>query len=84
VKYENGGKIPVHIDAYKESNILFTMIIYLNDDYKKGKTYLCLENNTVIENKTGKSLIFMGSSVLHGCEKVNGIKKILAAKLYID
>lgn len=82
VKYENGGKIPCHYDVYNETDILFTMIIYLNDNYKNGKTYLLLNDKATIQKKTGKALIFMGSKIEHGCEKVIGTKKILAVKLY--
>lgn len=83
VKYENEGLIPCHLDCYTEQNVLMTMIIYLNDDYQDGKTYLHLETGfkTVIENKTGKALLFMGSKIPHGCDQVIGTKKILAVKL---
>jgi len=82
VKYENNGFMPYHVDSYSEQAI-YSCIIYLNDDYKNGETFI-VENYTelAIEKKIGKCFIFKGSKIMHGCYKVGGTKKILICKLF--
>ncbi len=86
VHYINQGFIRKHTDQYKNNQIQFTMLIYLNDDYKKGRTYFYndefSDNKTYIEPETGKAIIFPGNNIYHGSESVDGDKKILLVKIY--
>lgn len=82
VRYENGGYIQTHTDSYNESNVLYTLIMYLNDDYENGETYFMDNHKKItIQKKTGKGFLFVGSQMHHGCHKVDGVKRILIAKL---
>lgn len=84
VKYENGGSIPTHKDAYNCS-ATHTFIIYLNDDYENGETYIVDDDNIThyVNKKIGKIIIFEGKNKFHGCKKVIGVKKILVGKVYL-
>ena len=84
VRYENGGYIAKHTDAYSEENVKYTIIIYLNDDYGNGETFV-IENDTeiAISKKIGKALIFEGSKIIHGSREVIGNKNILIGKLIL-
>lgn len=84
VDYEEGGFIGLHIDGYDEA-ATHTMIVYLNDDYKGGKTYTVDNNNqiTKINKKVGKGFIFEGRKVPHGSYIIReGRKRVLLCKLY--
>lgn len=82
VRYEHGGLIHTHIDSYDEKNVLYTLLIYLNDDYDNGETYLQDNDKTItIKKKKGKAVIFEGSMIPHGCREVKGTKRILLSKL---
>lgn len=81
VDYEETGHVHTHLDDIMGK---YTMIIYLNDDYENGQTYVVLNDETItIEKKVGKVLIFEGNKVPHGSFKVKGgHKRILLCKLY--
>lgn len=84
VRYDNGGYVPDHNDSYDEKNIRCSFLIYLNDNYENGETYMWINGKQeTISKKTGKGIIFEGSKVLHGCYSVNGMKHILIGKLYL-
>ena len=76
--------IAKHTDAYSEENVKYTIIIYLNDDYGNGETFV-IENDTeiAISKKIGKALIFEGSKIIHGSREVIGNKNILIGKLIL-
>ena len=70
VKYENEGKIKKHIDSYesvktRNSNHILTLIIYLNDKYDDGETYLSSEfsednaENITLNKKKDHVMFFM-------------------------
>lgn len=79
VRYENDGYIPSHLDNLKGEHVI---LIYLNDKYTNGETYLISGHNLkTIEKKKGKAFIFDGSKIVHGCFKVTGTKRIIIGKL---
>jgi len=85
VRYENDGYVPEHLDKYNDKSATHSIIVYLNDDYDEGRTYIRQNNETKrIDPKIGKLLVFKGHELVHGCDKVNGIKKILVGKLTIN
>ena len=87
VKYYNGSYMQKHRDMYAKNNILSTLIIYLNDNYNQGETYLYnpkMKTSLSICAKTGKGFVFPGSDILHGCRKVVGIKKVLIVGLIFE
>ena len=82
VRYENGGHITRHTDSYSEKNVKYTIIMYLNDDYVDGETFIIQnETKTNIEKKIGKAFIFEGSNIVHGSNTVIGTKNILIGKI---
>jgi len=84
VRYNNDGLVVSHYDKYLHNNAQFSILIYLNDEYDYGETYIYNENQTkiiTIPKKTGKCIIFDGSKLLHGCNRVKGIKNILIGSL---
>ena len=84
VRYNNDGLVENHYDKYINNNARFSILIYLNDEYDYGETYIYNENETkkiTIPKKTGKCIIFDGSKLLHGCNRVTGIKNILIGSL---
>lgn len=82
VHYVNKGSVPTHYDSYKEENVLYTGIIYLNDDYLGGETYLFDgEKKITIMKETGDFFCFIGSKIFHGCDQVVGEKHVLLIKL---
>ena len=83
VRYYNDGLVESHYDKYI-NKAQFSILIYLNDEYDYGETYIYNENHTkiiTIPKKTGKCIIFDGSKLLHGCNQVKGIKNILIGSL---
>lgn len=77
VKYDNGGCVPVHCDEYSEK-VTHTALIYLNDDYGDGETYIVEDMcKKKINKKIGKIIIFKGNEIVHGCYPVIGTKNIL-------
>lgn len=81
IRYENEGFVPLHTDIYDE-DANYTLIIYLNDDYENGQTYIMKDSIEIkIEKRIGKAVLFKGKELLHGSHKVHGIKKILIAKI---
>ena len=84
VRYNNDGLVLNHYDKYLHNSAQFTILIYLNDEYDDGETYIYNENQTkktTIHKKIGKCIIFDGSKLLHGCNRVKGIKNILIGSL---
>ena len=84
VRYNNDGLVENHYDKYLNNKGQFSILIYLNDEYDDGETYIYDENETkkiTIPKKTGKCIIFDGSKLLHGCNRVKGIKNILIGSL---
>ena len=84
VRYNNDGLVENHYDKYLNNKARFSILIYLNDEYDDGETYIYNENETkkiTIPKKTGKCIIFDGSKLLHGCNRVKGIKNILIGSL---
>ena len=49
VEYVNGGNITTHKDKYDDLSIKYTMILYLNDDYHYGTTYI-IDNDKTVHN----------------------------------
>lgn len=93
-KYIKNGGLCIHSDgsAYDENETsLYTLIIYLNDNYSGGRTVfvndydddeIVTEKSIYITPKKGKLLI-LRQNVLHYAEKVeNGIKYILRGDIY--
>jgi len=87
-KYPHGTYFTKHVDGNyynKNEGILsmYTLNIYLNDDFKKGRTNFYLPHNNIIHivPETGLALIFRqppGREYLHEGEKVlDGYKYIL-------
>jgi len=70
------------VDIYDE-RVNFTVLLYLNDNYEKGETYIMdNDNKMIIQKKVGKVIIFQGFKIHHGAETVsNGKKHILIMKL---
>jgi hypothetical protein len=56
-----------HIDSTSDNTIL-TSIIYLNNDYESGQTYLT--EGTIIAPKIGRMVIFDGKKYEHGVNKI--------------
>jgi len=84
VRYENGGYIAKHVDAYSEQNVKYTIIIYLNDNYENGETFVVKNDAEMdIDKKIGKAVIFEGSKILHGSREVIGNKNVLLGKLIL-
>lgn len=56
-KYNKNQKMSKHVDIINEPNIVYTGIVYLNDNF--GNTILYLNNNTInVRPKQGRLLIF--------------------------
>ncbi len=78
-RYQDGQKFRPHVDAsYKRSETemsLITLMIYLNEDFVGGTTYLVGVNENIFP-KTGMLLLFdhqilhAGMSVTSGCKYV--------------
>ncbi|EFA86274.1 hypothetical protein PPL_00836 [Heterostelium album PN500] len=90
-RYEPGGRFKPHLDAtYAESpdtRSIYTMQIYLNDDYNGGKTNFYLPANPLeldkhvmtesVQPKRGTALIFNHDTLHEGAEVTSGVKFIL-------
>ena len=48
VRYNNDGLVVSHYDKYLHNNAQFSILIYLNDEYDYGETYIYNENQTKI------------------------------------
>ncbi len=87
LKYNKGGYFKEHYDPeinYKSdtNDRIYTIIIYLNDDFEGGETYF-KNLNTTIKPKKGKAVIFksldkngniLEKSLHQGSEVTSGIK----------
>ena len=71
-KWNTGNKSPLHRDKFQE---LWSALIYLNDDFTGGKTFL--EDGTHIRPEIGKCLLLQGNKVKHGVTEVSGIRYTL-------
>jgi hypothetical protein len=61
LRYEPGDSFPSHTDSPyvpgSSSQSLFTLVIYLNDDYEGGETFFP-DHNQLVRPQTGTALIF--------------------------
>jgi hypothetical protein len=76
--YGNGGMVPIHIDRYSNGHHegQMTIIVYLSE-YEGGRTYFNRGAEKIyVDAKIGDVLLFEGSNIKHGCEKVIGEKHI--------
>ncbi|GAM18569.1 hypothetical protein SAMD00019534_017440 [Acytostelium subglobosum LB1] len=90
-RYEPGGRFKPHLDAtYAESpdrRSIFTMQIYLNDDYEGGKTNFFLPANPLevdkhvlsasVTPKTGMAVLFNHDTLHEGAMVDKGVKYIM-------
>eukprot|EP01132_Coremiostelium_polycephalum_P002187 gene2187-2690_t len=90
-KYHPGGRFRPHLDATFAENpdkrSIFTMQIYLNDEYQGGKTNFFLPGDPLaldthvldkaVTPKTGTALIFNHDTLHEGAEVTDGTKYIL-------
>ena len=92
LKYEEGNDFKPHFDNGKGlAKRLFTILIYLNDDYEGGETKFPLSNLTV-KPEIGKLLIFQNLkagendkfSMHEGSKIVTGVKYVLVNWILID
>ena len=71
VMMPSGARLGTHQDVW---DIEYSSIIYLNDDYEGGETYIGLPghklNDTIIKPKTGRLVSFRGKDIPHGVNKV--------------
>ena len=79
-RYKDGQRFKPHIDgAYKRSDTefsLLTVLLYLNEEFEGGSTYLITLNENV-QPKTGMCLIF-DHKILHaGTSVTTGTKYVL-------
>lgn len=94
-KYIKGGSLGVHSDGSvsDETNVsVYTLLIYLNDDYEGGRTVfvddydddeIVTEKSSYIQPKKGK-LIMIKQDALHYAEKlVSGIKYIIRGDVFV-
>jgi len=57
VSYQPKQEFKTHFDAGKDMNRLYTILIYLNDDFKGGETFFP-ELSLMLEPKKGKAVLF--------------------------
>ncbi|KAF2068406.1 hypothetical protein CYY_010267 [Polysphondylium violaceum] len=90
-KYLPGGRFKPHYDATFADNpdrrSIYTLQIYLNDDYQGGKTNFFLPENPLeiakhqleksVVPKTGRALIFNHDTLHEGAEVISGEKYIM-------
>ncbi len=78
-KWPKGGFQDPHLDTYSNQEMVhgttsehvsreWTCILYLNDNYRGGRTYV--PDTQVYEPKTGHGLLFQGVNIPHGVQKV--------------
>ena len=67
----SGSLMGPHQDIW---DIEYSAIIYLNDDFEGGETYIGLPghelDDTIIKPKLGRLVCFRGKDILHGVNKV--------------
>lgn len=66
-KYSEGGFLKTHKDRASNKTV-FTSIVYLNDNFEGGKTFL--SKNLEVLPKIGRALSFDGNSYWHGVSMV--------------
>ncbi|GAB1690082.1 2OG-Fe(II) oxygenase [Krasilnikovia sp. M28-CT-15] len=73
VSWPEGTRQDAHLDRFFP-NTRFAAILYLNDDYAGGQTFLEIPQRIErVDPATGRLLIFEGAGILHGVEEiVNG------------
>ena len=64
VKWKEGLNMEAHFDFDYHT---YTSVIYLNDDYDGGETFV---NDIKISPATGKIVTFKGNTLLHGVNKI--------------
>ena len=67
VKWPTGSELPLHLDVAKDNTIL-TSILYLNNDYEEGETYL--GEGTIIKPQVGRVIFFDGRYYRHGVKPI--------------
>jgi hypothetical protein len=96
-KYKPGGKFLPHVDNMvaksDQEKSIFTVIFYLNDDFKGGSTNFYarkddlpfLENNSHmlehVKPKQGACLVFNHDVIHEGEELIQGVKYIIRAEI---
>jgi Rps23 Pro-64 3,4-dihydroxylase Tpa1-like proline 4-hydroxylase len=77
VRYPEGGLFKPHTDTHKgNAHRAFTVIIYLNDDYKAGETGFP-DLNYQCSPKTGRVLVFLSTQLHSGLPVLSGEKNII-------
>lgn len=77
VRYPEGGLFKPHIDTHKgNSQRAFTVIIYLNDDYKDGETSFPDLNYKCVP-KAGRVVLFLSTELHSGLPVIGGEKNII-------
>ena len=69
VHWPNGSHMDRHYDGEVHKHNSFSAIVYLNDDFKGGRTLL---QNQMIDPEIGKVIIFNSQEMEHGVEEVIG------------
>jgi len=71
VLISSGSYMGTHKDIWDTE---YSSIIYLNEDFEGGETYIRLpnqeSNDIVIKPKTGRLISFRGTDIIHGVNKV--------------
>ena len=68
VRWDDQTWLAEHKDIHSSK---FAIVIYLNDDYQGGKTFL---GKTEITPKKGRMVGFYGSQIKHGVTKITGTR----------
>jgi hypothetical protein len=67
IKLKPSNSLPTHVQRFENTNITFTTVCFLNDDFKGGDYYF---NNNLIKIKKGFGVIHD----LHSTQKIKEIK----------
>jgi hypothetical protein len=67
IKLKPSNSLPTHVQRFENSNITFTTVCFLNDDFKGGDYYF---NNNLMKIKKGFGVIHD----LHSTQKIKEIK----------
>jgi|AntRauTorckE6833_2_1112554.scaffolds.fasta_scaffold09850_5 hypothetical protein len=88
--YYLNGEMPIHKDKFNnmpDKTSLFTILVYLNDDYKKGRTIFYpnypktnKENEIALEPKKGRAVLF-DINLYHRGELIEGEKWAVGGKV---
>jgi len=75
VKWSNKSSMIHHYDQTSDKTTM-TSLIYLNDNFRGGETYL--DDGTVIAPKKGRILFFDGKYFKHGVNTTHGERYVLS------